>query len=155
MYMKSVVWITAVPGISMTPCHHHHLLWGVSRPCRCDACVTWVLLTFSESLPRDRTLSPPSWIENVLITECSTQPRDNSSHKKRNGTQNPNVLTPLIIPFIMLWETNWRKEEHLWKITCMLLFSPLWLLHAVSGHGPRWEALRSALRVWTDDGGWM
>lgn len=121
--------------LSLTP-HHHQPCQGVSQLCRWDACVAWVFITFSESLPRGRTLSPASWIENsVLITEHSTQPRDNTSNKGRNGTQNPNVLTPLIIPFIMLWRTNWRKWEHLWKITCTLLFSLLWLLRVGLGHG--------------------
>lgn len=111
--------------ISLTP-HHQQQLQHVSQLCRWDACIAWMLITFSEGLPRGRTVSSASWVENtVLITECSTQPRVNTSHNERNGTQNPNVLTPLIIPFIMLWRTNWRKWEHLWKnhLHAALLFA--------------------------------
>lgn len=107
--------------------------------CRCDICVAGDDgLTFSGSLSWDQTLSPGSWIENaVLITEHSTQPTEKTSYEKRNGMQNPNVLTPLIIPFVMLWGTNWRKWDHLWKITCVWLFSLLGLLHVGSGLGSR------------------
>lgn len=95
-------------------------------------------LTFSQACPGTGPFPQAAELKTaVFITECSTQWRDIASHKKRNGTQNPNVLTPLIIPFIILWGTNRRKWEHLWKITCVLFFSLLWLLHVGSGHGSR------------------
>lgn len=60
-------------------------------------------LTFSKACPGIRPFPQSAELKTLSSLQSVQLSQETQLHKKkRNGTQNPNVLTPLIIPFIML-----------------------------------------------------